>query len=120
MTTKAQAFGSRTEIRANIALNSEFDVACIVMNGLAALVACYGFFENSPTVVIGAMIIAMLLGPLAGVSLALVDRDNPLLGRALGTLSGGIAVPRIREHDCPEKLSEGHFFSSGNVDENVR
>jgi len=92
MTTKAQSFDSRTEIRANIALNSEFDGAYIVMNGLAAVVACYGLFENSPAVVIGAMIIAMLLGPLAGVSLALVDRDNPLLGKALGTLAGGIAV----------------------------
>jgi Mechanosensitive ion channel len=40
-----------------------FDLAYIVMNGLAAVVAGYGLFENSPAVVIGAMIIAMLLGP---------------------------------------------------------
>jgi hypothetical protein len=60
---------ARINIRANIDSNSEFDAAYIIMNGLAAVVACYGLFENSPAVVIGAMIIAMLLGPIAGVSL---------------------------------------------------
>jgi uncharacterized hydrophobic protein (TIGR00271 family) len=49
-------------------------------------------FENSPAVVIGAMIIAMLLGPIAGVSLGLVDRNNQLLSKALVTLAGGFAV----------------------------
>lgn len=43
------------------------------MNGLATVVACYGLFENSPAVVIGTMIIAMLLGPISGVALGLVD-----------------------------------------------
>jgi uncharacterized membrane protein len=31
-----------------------------MMNVLATILACYGLFENSPAVVIGAMIIAML------------------------------------------------------------
>ena len=62
------------------------------MNGLATVVACYGSFANSPAVVIGAMIIAMLLGPIAGVSLAVVDLDNALLRRALPTLLGGFLV----------------------------
>ena len=84
--------GTREVVRANIALNSEFDRAYIIMNGLAAVVACYGLFENSPAVVIGAMIIAMLLGPIAGVSLGLVDGNNALLLKALPTLLGGILV----------------------------
>jgi uncharacterized hydrophobic protein (TIGR00271 family) len=62
------------------------------MNVLATLVACYGLFENSSAVVIGAMIIAMLLGPISGVSLGLVDRNNHLLRKALATLAGGLAV----------------------------
>jgi uncharacterized hydrophobic protein (TIGR00271 family) len=62
------------------------------MNGLATVVACYGLFENSPAVVIGAMIIAMLLGPIAGVSLGLVDRNNALLWKALSTLLGGFVI----------------------------
>lgn len=49
------------------------------MNGLATVVACHGLFENSAAVLNGAMIIAMLLGPIAGVSLGLVDRNDTLL-----------------------------------------
>jgi len=82
----------RAAVRANIDLNSQFDSAYVIMNGLATVVACYGLFANSPAVVIGAMIIAMLLGPIAGVSLALVDLDNALLRRALPTLLGGFLV----------------------------
>jgi len=92
METRGQAPDSQAEVRANIELNSEFDVAYVTMNVLATVVACYGLFENSPAVVIGAMIIAMLLGPLAGVSLGLVDSDNRLLRKAAATLGGGFAV----------------------------
>jgi uncharacterized hydrophobic protein (TIGR00271 family) len=78
--------------RASIVANSEFDFPYVVMNCLATVIACYGLFSNSPAVVIGAMIIAMLLGPISGVALGLVDNDNALLWRALGTLGGGIGV----------------------------
>jgi uncharacterized membrane protein len=79
----------RANVRTNIDLNSQFDAAYVIMNGLATVVACYGLFANSPAVVIGAMIIAMLLGPIAGVSLGLVDGNNALVGKALPTLIGG-------------------------------
>lgn len=92
MMTPAPVADARSTARANIAANSQFDVAYIVMNGLATVIACYGLFSNSPAVVIGAMIIAMLLGPISGVALGLVDNDNALLRTALGTLGGGIAV----------------------------
>jgi uncharacterized hydrophobic protein (TIGR00271 family) len=92
MTTQVGAVGHQAEIRSNIVVNSEFDFAYVVMNGLATVIACYGLFSNSPAVVIGAMIIAMLLGPISGVALGLVDRDNALLRKALGTLVRGVAV----------------------------
>jgi uncharacterized hydrophobic protein (TIGR00271 family) len=92
MTTDPEALASRAAFRANIDLNSTFDLAYVTMNVLATVVCCYGLFENSPAVVIGAMIIAMLLGPIAGVSLGVVDRDNLLLGKALVTLAGGFAL----------------------------
>lgn len=82
----------RTTVRTNIDWGSQFDAAYIIMNCLATVVACYGLFEDSPAVVIGAMIIAMLLGPIAGVSLGLVDRNNALLRKALTTLVGGFLV----------------------------
>jgi uncharacterized hydrophobic protein (TIGR00271 family) len=92
MPADAQLLGSRAAVRANIEVNSEFDVAYVTMNVLATVVACYGLFENSPAVVIGAMIIAMLLGPISGLALGLVDRNNQLTRKALATLAGGAAV----------------------------
>lgn len=90
---QAQAINTvRAKARATIDLNSEFDAAYVIMNGLATVVACYGLFANSPAVVIGAMIIAMLLGPIAGVSLGLVDRNNALVRKALSTLGGFLVV----------------------------
>jgi uncharacterized membrane protein len=64
MTTPVPIVDTRAAVRANIAANSDFDAAYVVMNGLATVIACYGLFSNSPAVVIGAMIIAMLLGPI--------------------------------------------------------
>ena len=52
------------------------------MNALATIVACYGLLADSTAVVIGAMIIAMLLGPITGIALGLVDGDNQLLKNA--------------------------------------
>ena len=83
---------ARAKIRANINSNSAFDAAYVTMNGLATVVACYGLFANSPAVVIGAMIIAMLLGPIVGVSLGLVDKNNELVRKALPTLVGGFLI----------------------------
>ena len=76
-------------MRSNIELNSEFDLAYLAMTFFATIVACYGLFEDSPAVVIGAMVIAMLLGPISGVALGLVDKDNHLLWKAFWTLAGG-------------------------------
>ena len=60
-----------------------------LMNALATVIACYGLFANSPAVVIGSMVVAMLLGPVAGVALDLNESDKPLLTVALQSLIGG-------------------------------
>lgn len=62
-----------------------------LMNALATVIACYGLLANSPAVVIGAMVVAMLLGPISGVALGLNEGDKPLLRTALRSLGGGIA-----------------------------
>lgn len=76
-------------IRENIRKGATFDRAYLLMNVLAATIASYGLFANSPAVVIGAMIVAMLLGPIAGVALALVDSDMKFLLKSMSTLLGG-------------------------------
>ena len=60
------------------------------MNGLASVIASYGLLADSPAVVIGAMVVAMLLGPISGVALGLNEGDTQLLATAGLTLAGGI------------------------------
>jgi uncharacterized hydrophobic protein (TIGR00271 family) len=62
-----------------------------LMNALATVIACYGLFAGSAAVVIGAMVVAILLGPISGVALGLNEGDRSLLGTALISLVGGIA-----------------------------
>jgi uncharacterized hydrophobic protein (TIGR00271 family) len=82
----------RATIRTEIHRNAAFTVPFLVMNILATIVACYGLLEDSTAVVIGAMIIAMLLGPISGIALALVDGNAALLRRALLAEGGGAAA----------------------------
>src|SRR5665213_2653957 len=60
------------------------------MNALATVIACCSLFANSSAGVIGAMVVAMLLGPIAGVALGLNEGDRLLWG-ALFSLTLGIA-----------------------------
>jgi uncharacterized hydrophobic protein (TIGR00271 family) len=52
------------------------------MNLAAALIAGFGLIENSPAVIIGAMLIAMLYGPIVGIALGLAEANLRLLGRS--------------------------------------
>lgn len=81
--------GWQEKVRENIRSGAELNSAFIFMNILATMIACYGLFANSPAVIIGAMIVAMLLGPIAGTALSLVDNDKKLLRRSLCTLTAG-------------------------------
>ncbi len=80
----------RKEVREDIHQGGEFNWANLMMNVLAATIASYGLFANSPAVVIGAMIVAMLLQPIAGIALALLDSDMKFLLKSLSTLTAGI------------------------------
>jgi uncharacterized hydrophobic protein (TIGR00271 family) len=78
--------------RAEIADNARFNKAFIVMNALASIIASYALLADSAAGVIGAMLVAMLLSPIAGVSLSLVDGDNALLRQSLLSLGGGVGI----------------------------
>lgn len=60
-----------------------------LMNGLATVIACYGLFDDSASGVIGAMVVAMLMGPISGIALGLNEGDRRLLRTALFSLIGG-------------------------------
>lgn len=73
----------QSEIRKSIASGAILSTPYLIMNALATVVAGYGLLGNSTAVVIGAMIIAMLIGPIMGLALAMVDGDTVLLRKAL-------------------------------------
>jgi uncharacterized hydrophobic protein (TIGR00271 family) len=73
----------RDGVRKSISAGASFTLTYAVMNALATVIACYGLLADSTAVVIGAMVVALLLGPIAGVGLALVDYDLPLLRKSL-------------------------------------
>lgn len=79
-------------VRRSIALGSGLTPQYLIMNGLATTVAVYGLLSDSTAVVIGAMIIAMLLGPIMGLALGLVDGDTSLLKRAAISEAVGAAL----------------------------
>ena len=80
-------------VREAIVSGAELTQSYLIMNGLATVVACYGLLANSTAVVIGAMIIAMLLGPIMGLALAMVDGDTSLLKRsAMAEFVGAVLV----------------------------
>lgn len=54
-----------------------------ILTFLSAVVAAAGLYRNSPTIIIGAMVIAPLLGPSVGISLGLIHLDRDLLGVSL-------------------------------------
>lgn len=61
----------------------------IILLAVSALLASFGLLQNSAAVVIGAMLVAPLLGPLASASTGLVTARLGLTARALVTLGAG-------------------------------
>lgn len=81
----------RAATRKAVASGAALTVAYLAMNAAAALIASFGLLQNSPAVIIGAMLIAMLYGPIVGVALGLAEADLPLLARSLVSEMAGAA-----------------------------
>ncbi|HKX18944.1 MAG TPA: TIGR00341 family protein [bacterium] len=63
-----------------------------IMVGISTIIAAYGLLSNSTAVVIGAMLVAPLMGPIFGIALALLGGDRRLLGRAAVGEAAGVAL----------------------------
>ena len=83
---------SRTVIIEAVRRNSALDLPHTLMNVLAASIASYGLLADSTAVVIGAMIVAMLLNPILGVSMGLTESDHSMIHKAGISLIGGLAA----------------------------
>jgi uncharacterized membrane protein len=62
-------------VRESVASVAALNGSYLAMNIAATLIAGFGLLENSPAVIIGAMLIAMLFGPIVGIALALAEAD---------------------------------------------
>ncbi|MEO8084186.1 MAG: TIGR00341 family protein [Ardenticatenales bacterium] len=82
----------RQAIRSRISQDASLSRPFVVMNILATIVGSYGLLADSTAVVIGAMLIALLLGPIIGIALGVVDGDRTLLQRALRAEAAGTLV----------------------------
>lgn len=87
----ADLAAAKERVRNQIRVGASLDGPYLIMNVLATVLACYGLLADNGTAVIGAMVVAQLLGPIMGIALSLVDGEQPLLRRGLVTLVVGIA-----------------------------
>ncbi len=76
------------EIRDGSTPSSRFYILIV----LSTIIASYGLLANSTAVVIGAMLVAPLMGPIFGISLALISGNLPLLRRAIFSTALGIVL----------------------------
>ncbi len=89
---KTRRHVAREEIYADIAGVASPSRGYAAMVALSAIVAGIGILRDNDAVVIGAMVIAPLLGPNVGLSLAATLADAQLAKRALGALITGIII----------------------------
>jgi uncharacterized hydrophobic protein (TIGR00341 family) len=86
---------SREELYEDVQGGAKGGRIFLALVGLSALVAALGMLRNSPAVVIGAMVIAPLLGPIVALSLASTLGDVPLARRALRTGLTGLVFALV-------------------------
>jgi len=84
---------SNAKISARIRSNALISYEFLAMNAFATIIACCGLATNNTLAIIAAITIAMLLDPIMGISLAIVEGDKKLLARALfAEVSGALTV----------------------------
>lgn len=86
---------SREELYSNVLSVSKPTKIYFIMVILSALVASIGVLNNNVAVIIGAMVIAPLLGPNMGLSLATVLKDKDLAIISLKSIIVGVGISII-------------------------
>ena len=71
---------------------TRFSVPYALLMVLSAMLATLGLFLNNTSVVIGAMILAPLMGPLVSMAMGILRNDNKLLNSALKVLGLGTGL----------------------------
>ena len=83
---------SRSELYADLEGFAKITPSFLITSVLSTIVAVIGLTQNSSAVIIGAMVIAPLLGPNMALALATTLGDTGLMWRALKANAAGVAV----------------------------
>ncbi len=83
---------AREELRTALADSSQPSKVFMITVALSTIVACIGLARNSGAVVIGAMVIAPLLGPNMALALATTLGDEKLIKRSMQANLDGVAL----------------------------
>lgn len=83
---------SREELYADVSEASQVSRSFVLLMTLSAIVAALGIHLNNVAIIIGAMVIAPLLGPNVGLALATTLGDDELAQRAVLTMAVGITA----------------------------
>ena len=86
---------SREELYEDIKEVVDISWVYLVLIALSCIVAANGLIRNSPAMVIGAMVIAPILGPNVGLALATTLGDKALLKRSLRSIAYGFSLGMV-------------------------
>lgn len=89
---KSSGGQTREEIYSEVGPNANLDANYLIFVVLSTVVAALGMLTNSVAVVVGAMVIAPLLGPNLALAVGVALGDGMLMGRAVVTNLVGIAL----------------------------
>ncbi|WP_033074158.1 DUF389 domain-containing protein [Sphingopyxis sp. MWB1] len=84
--------GSHSLILASVARDARLNQKFLLLITLSAAIATLGLLQSSTAVVIGAMLVSPLLGPIMGVGFGLATLETNLIKRSLVTMAAGMAV----------------------------
>lgn len=90
--TSSSSGVTREELYQSVAKNAELNSNYLLLVFLSTIVAAIGLIENNVAVVIGAMVIAPLLGPNIALALAAALGDTPLMWASLKTNLAGMGL----------------------------
>lgn len=82
----------RSLILANVARDARLDQKFLLLIILSSAIATLGLLQSSAAVVIGAMLVSPLMGPIMGVGFGLATLESNLIKRSLVTIAAGMAV----------------------------
>ncbi len=89
---EAKATQARESLYKDVQKNARLDINYLVLVVLSTIVAAIGLIENNVAVVIGAMVIAPLLGPNLAFGLGTALGDLALMKNSLKTLFAGVLL----------------------------